>query len=302
MEAGSSLTIGEYLVQSRNARRLSLAEVSQDLHIRQEYLEALEQNAWDKLPGEIYGQGFLRSYARYLDLDAEALVAYRKRLRGQEESVAAAEAPAVRAELPVLSRRERRAATPTRVRATPRRASRSRSPEPSPLDSGRTIIGVVVILVILTVAGLFTLHRPASHPTAAIQTPRKSTTRPKHHKASKRPPKSRPPAHPVKPASPAVTLTASNPPAGTATYNVSASPVDVTFHFRGLCWVEVWQNGVTKNPSGVTYSAGQSLTVSASSSVAVKLGTRAVSVTVGGRSVPLPDAPTYPLYLTYQHS
>ncbi len=302
MQEGSSMTIGEYLRNSREARHLTIADISQDLHIREEYLQALELDAWDKLPGEVYGQGFLRSYAKYLDLDAEALVSYRKRLEARNTE-ATGSAPA--ADRPPLSRRDRPAAASSSVApmgkapVSRRQRSLKASTGPSPMDSGRTVVGAALVLVILFVVG-FILMKPHHQTTVAAHThhPKGSTTKrpkPKHAATHHR-------SHPVATHAPVVTETASNTAQGTASYRVSKSPVSVSLTFVGTCWVEVWQNGTTKNPYGVTYYQGQTLTIAASQSVAVRLGSRAVRMMVDNQTVPLPDAPTYPLQLSFQHS
>lgn len=301
VEEGSSMTIGEYLRKSREARHLTIGEISQDLHIREEYLQALEIDAWDKLPGEVYGQGFLRSYAKYLDLDAEALVSYRKRLDARNSEAAG---PAPAPDHPPLSRRNRKAVPGSVAPSGKTSGSRRHGPvktstAPSPMDSGRAVVGAALVLVILFVVG-FILMKPhhqktvaahTHHPTASTTTHHKAKHASKHHRS-----------HSVASSAPVVTETASNTAQGTASYQVSKSPVSVSLTFLGTCWVEVWQNGTTKNRYGVTYYKGQTLTVSAGQSVAVRLGSRAVSMTVDSQTVPLPDAPTYPLQLTFRHS
>ncbi len=298
--AEDSMSIGEYLSQSREARRLSIAEVSQELHIRAEYLEALEQNHWDKLPGEVYGQGFLRSYARYLNLDAEALVGYRKRLREREAPPVAAPRPSVHPEAPVVTRRVRRARAeaPRAPSASRRRPSNVSAGMTTPLSSGRIVAGAAFILVVLFVVGLYMLPKSGNHPVTAPAAKSAAPSAPRSHARKKAHP-AKHPSHSAKPAS-TVALVASNTGAGTASYRVNGSSVRITVSFTGQCWVEVWQNGVTKNPYGVVYNAGQSLTIAASSSVAVKLGTRAAAILVNQQSVALPDAPTFPLLLTFQ--
>ncbi len=44
------------------------------MRIRRPFLEALESEAWDDLPGEAYLKGFLRSYAEYLGLDSRPIL------------------------------------------------------------------------------------------------------------------------------------------------------------------------------------------------------------------------------------
>jgi cytoskeleton protein RodZ len=72
MEKG---TFGEHLRREREMRGVTLDEVSQATRIGTRFLEALENEQWKDLPGGVFNRGFLRSIARYLGLDEEALVA-----------------------------------------------------------------------------------------------------------------------------------------------------------------------------------------------------------------------------------
>lgn len=59
---------------AREAKGIALKEVEEITKIRTKYLQALEDGDYGVLPGGVYTVGFLRSYARFLDLDAENLV------------------------------------------------------------------------------------------------------------------------------------------------------------------------------------------------------------------------------------
>ncbi|MDO0822171.1 helix-turn-helix domain-containing protein [Desulfosporosinus nitroreducens] len=59
---------------AREAKGMELKEVEEITKIRTKYLQALEDGDYGVLPGGVYTVGFLRSYARYLDLDADNLV------------------------------------------------------------------------------------------------------------------------------------------------------------------------------------------------------------------------------------
>ena len=63
--------IGRRLREGRQHRRISIDEVARELKLRAVYLAALEEGNWDTLPGDIYGIGFVRQYARFLELDLE---------------------------------------------------------------------------------------------------------------------------------------------------------------------------------------------------------------------------------------
>jgi cytoskeleton protein RodZ len=71
----TSVGIGERLRTTREARGLSLDEVEASIRIRRRYLDALEAEAFHEIPGPAYVKGFLRTYAVYLGLPAEELVA-----------------------------------------------------------------------------------------------------------------------------------------------------------------------------------------------------------------------------------
>ena len=66
--------IGDELRAAREAHHLSLSEVSEQLHIRSVYLEALEDENWALIGAPVYVRGFLRTYARFLGLEPEPAV------------------------------------------------------------------------------------------------------------------------------------------------------------------------------------------------------------------------------------
>ncbi len=65
--------IGPTLREARNRRKLDLAEVEAAIKIRVRYLQAIENEEWDALPGGAYTRGFIRTYASYLGLDGDRL-------------------------------------------------------------------------------------------------------------------------------------------------------------------------------------------------------------------------------------
>jgi cytoskeletal protein RodZ len=66
--------IGEQLISARLAKGLEIEDVARHLHIRREYLQALEAGIFDDIPGATYIAGFLRSYANHLGLDGDEMV------------------------------------------------------------------------------------------------------------------------------------------------------------------------------------------------------------------------------------
>jgi cytoskeleton protein RodZ len=66
--------IGESLRDARVAAGIRLDEAERTIRIRVRYLDALENEEWDVLPGDAYVRGFLHTYADFLGLDGPELV------------------------------------------------------------------------------------------------------------------------------------------------------------------------------------------------------------------------------------
>lgn len=91
--------LGERLRQARESQGISLAQASQETHILQRYLVALEEGDLTHLPGDVYARGFVRNYSTYLGLPPEDVVALYRHERGMSDAikiVAATSAPRMR--------------------------------------------------------------------------------------------------------------------------------------------------------------------------------------------------------------
>ena len=66
--------IGGSLREARLKRNLTSADVQKAIRIRDRYLQALEEERWELLPGDAYVKGFLRTYADYLGLEGTLYV------------------------------------------------------------------------------------------------------------------------------------------------------------------------------------------------------------------------------------
>jgi cytoskeleton protein RodZ len=86
----SSTPFGEHLRREREMRGVSLDEIAAATRIRTHFLEALEKEQWDQLPGGAFNRGFIRSIARFLGIDEDGLVAEyaweRQSAKGQRAS------------------------------------------------------------------------------------------------------------------------------------------------------------------------------------------------------------------------
>jgi cytoskeletal protein RodZ len=65
---------GERLKREREMREVSIDEVTKATRISRRFVEALENEDWDRLPGGVFGHGFVRTIARYLGLDEDGLL------------------------------------------------------------------------------------------------------------------------------------------------------------------------------------------------------------------------------------
>jgi cytoskeleton protein RodZ len=84
--------LARVLSEARAAKGVSLADVEAGTRIRQKYLEALENGAFEELPRGAVARGFLRTYADYLGLDPdEVLRLYSRESGDTEEEVPMAE-------------------------------------------------------------------------------------------------------------------------------------------------------------------------------------------------------------------
>src|ERR1700744_2035599 len=63
-------TVGQDLRAARLRRGDDLATISRNLKIRQDHLEAIEEDRFESRPGRTYAVGFVRPYSDYLGLDA----------------------------------------------------------------------------------------------------------------------------------------------------------------------------------------------------------------------------------------
>lgn len=124
---GVDIGIGATLREARSRRKLDLTEVEAAIKIRVRYLQAIENEEWDALPGGAYTRGFIRTYAVYLGLDGDRLADDFKRSM-----------------MPVGSER-----VPRRVEPVPASARRGR-----PLLSGRFVAVAVSLVLVALVVGI----------------------------------------------------------------------------------------------------------------------------------------------------
>ncbi|WP_054285911.1 RodZ domain-containing protein [Gulbenkiania mobilis] len=73
--ANPAVSVGASLRQAREAAGLSLGDVADRLKLSLRQLEAIERDDFEALPGAAFVRGFVRNYARFLELDDAPLMA-----------------------------------------------------------------------------------------------------------------------------------------------------------------------------------------------------------------------------------
>jgi cytoskeletal protein RodZ len=68
-------SVGQYLKRHREARRMSLEEVARATRVPMASMERIEAGQFDELPGEVFVRGFLKSYARAVEVPSDEVLA-----------------------------------------------------------------------------------------------------------------------------------------------------------------------------------------------------------------------------------
>ncbi len=267
--------IGKTLREAREAKGLTLAQVSDTTRISKAYLQAVEEDAYQKIPGEVFVKGVLRGYGNFLGLDGAKLVEQYKILaQGMRPEEAA-------------SFKIREA---TNVKITPT----FKPNEDTPQSSKNSLLTGLVVLVVLLLAvcayyfmivakpaGSVTAPATSAAPAAAAQTapapqvPAAKTADPAKPAAA---------TAPVNPGQPAVPGTAQPNPAAA---NPAPGTVAVNVECKGICWLQVF-DGDKKIFEG-TLGKGQTNTFTSKDKLRIVYGNiKDVAITVNGQAeVPL---------------
>ena len=72
-------TIGEILREERQRHRLSIEKLAQKTRIKKKYLQALENNQFDRLPAATFVKGYIKIYAQLFGFDHQPLIALLRR-------------------------------------------------------------------------------------------------------------------------------------------------------------------------------------------------------------------------------
>ncbi|HEX6262609.1 MAG TPA: helix-turn-helix transcriptional regulator [Actinomycetota bacterium] len=147
MPTRAEIGLGRALRKARHRQGLTLEEASRGTRLRAEYLDALERESFDDLPGDVYVRSFLRSYSGFLGLKPTKVVGVYEQAVG---SGPAAPAPVDRSPAVVVGPND------------PLPDVRHHFPWP--------MAAAVAVIVLVAAAAIGLLSRSNSSPTPALPT------------------------------------------------------------------------------------------------------------------------------------
>lgn len=165
-------TVGSQLKAAREARHMSVGDIAMALKLGSKQVEALENGDWQSLPGQTFIRGFVRNYARLLQIDPVPLM-------GQLDAVL--DSPQLRLTLPGQPQRQ----------VTMPQAGRSRRRDYVMVWIGAVLVAVAAAVYFLlpedlsemragldSVAALFSKQDEPAAPAPAEQSPKASQAEP----------------------------------------------------------------------------------------------------------------------------
>ena len=253
-------SFGTKLKREREKRKVTLEDVSISTKISTRFLNALESDRLQDLPGGIFNKGFVRAYARHLGLDEEAILSEFALASGEE----APQQPAT----------DQPAPKPKPVRE---KVWQEEPAQPTELPWGYLIIALVLVGFGLAFWGVYSHEKepPAESASAPVHSATPTTTSP-----SSSAPASVPAAAPVQQPAPASSTPAPAPSSPTA-----ADTFTVTLSLRQDCWISATADddqlirGTLPAQSQRTLHARKKLVITVGNAAAVDL-------TFNGKSVP----------------
>ena len=259
---------GDALRQEREKQNLTIKDVEKGTSIRALYIESIEKGEYDKLPGEAYTKGFIRSYANFLKLDANALVKQYMQENNPEKMAAQEQARADEEKARAAQQAVEREAPQPRRSAPRRSASRREQGYGSSFSTGadfeqrvnaahrRQNMLLALIVVIVVGAGAFFLLSSDDQQAPAPQA--KQT-----QQAAKSAPQEQAPA---------------------AAPEKKYEDVEVKAEFSNRCWPSVKADGKTIYEG--TVEKGKSMEWKADDKMVITFGDAgAASVTVNGKDM-----------------
>ncbi|MCR5438967.1 MAG: DUF4115 domain-containing protein [Selenomonas sp.] len=157
--------LGDMLRSERERQGLSIRDIEKGTSIRALYIESIEAGDYSQLPGEVYTKGFIRNYANFLKMDADAMVKHYME-ENHPEKAAQQEAAA------------QQAATETakKVEKEPAFSTGSDFRERVEKSHKNQNLLLIAVLVLVVAAGAFYLLNSDSKPAAKSPAPAQTSS------------------------------------------------------------------------------------------------------------------------------
>ena len=258
--------IGEILKRTREAQGITLEEVAEATKIRRKYLEALENEAFDVLPGEVYAKGFATAYLKYLGIKDDPAV-----VEVMKPKPKAPEEPAHVEEEQVKERRSRAA---RQTKPAPRRKkSPAASFEEKPLSKNASLIvilSVAAIILLLALQWVYTRSQQDQIPPDNVQ--QQENVDGGQQDGEGDPENTAEPDVPPEPAAPVY-----------HGLEMHLEILDVNANATDQCWMQITVDG---KKTELTLSEGQTQDVQANESIQLRLGNAGVvKITLNGQDL-----------------
>lgn len=180
--------LGDLLRETREQKKLSLEDVEQGTNIRKLYIKSIEDGDYDKLPGEVFLKGFIKTYGKFLGLNSLELIEQYKKEKNasasekeaeptnqvQEQPVSPAQPPKVEEKI------TEKTAEPTKEKNIPKIdsfASNQAYLQPTKSNSKKNIFLVIIILIVIIGGAVFFLSsQDTSDTKAPVHTTQQEST------------------------------------------------------------------------------------------------------------------------------
>lgn len=79
--------LGSYLKAQREMRQVDIRAISDETKIAVNWLQVIEGDMWDELPGRTFARGYAKAYAKALGLDMEEVLSRYDQMYIKEDEV-----------------------------------------------------------------------------------------------------------------------------------------------------------------------------------------------------------------------
>lgn len=234
--------VGYTLRQERERQNLSINDIEEGTSIRATYIEAIENGEYDKLPGTIYTKGFIKNYAKFLGMDADAVV---KEFATDMAEIAAEEEAAKAAEIAA----QNPDAEEKKIESKPEKKSIGYSIQDDSRGLSNKLIVAAVVLIAVLAGGLWSWLSGSGGDVA---------TNPPQQQTQPVTPESQPTDNPT----PVANANPAPPP--------PSDNVAVQARFNDRCWALVTVDGAVVQEGVI--EGGQTLTWEGKDNITFRLG------------------------------